>query len=90
MAGATKARGIESSQAPAMENAVEINVPVKHTGHLVVTHLNMQMPAKHAQALRDVFDGLHERHAKLDDGRHIDNHRMALLWILENIASKVC
>jgi hypothetical protein len=78
-----------TQQAPAQQvtakNEGIVKVPMRRTNGYVTRRIDTQLPAEHAQVLRDIFDGLHAQHAKLKNGKHVDNHRDALLYLLENV-----
>jgi len=69
----------EVSQAPAKK------VPLKRTGRLVTRHLEIRLVNRHAQAWRDLYDGLYENHAMLQDGKAVEHPNDAIRWMLENL-----
>ena len=72
--------GNTASQAPATRK-----LPLKRTGRVIIRHIDIQLSPRHAQAWRDLNDGLYASKAALKDGTHIESPSSALRWLLENL-----
>lgn len=58
------------------------------TGYISVK-AEARLDAKQGRALKALFEGLHSRHEKLDNGKHVDSPPAALKWLLERIADQM-
>jgi multidrug resistance efflux pump len=59
--------------------------PLKRTTRHLSRRIDLHLPQSHAQKLRDLFDGLYEKEAKLKDGKPVNGTQRAMLWLLENL-----
>ncbi len=67
------------------EGAASIVAPLKRTNRYVARRLDLHLPLKPAQMLRDLQDGLYEKGVKLRDGKEVNSAQRAVLWLLENL-----
>lgn len=78
-----------SAAEPPQAATLGLKVPMKRTGRLVNRHIDLQLVQSHAQAWRDLYDGLYEAHATLKDGKFVENPNDAIRWLFENINKAV-
>jgi len=50
-----------------------------------LTHLQARLTIQQGRTLKRLYLALHEGHATLTDGRHVDSHADAFRWLLEAI-----
>lgn len=72
-------------------SSVLIEIPVMpfDASKYRTNQLHLRLTQRQADAMRVIFDGLHEAKRKLDSGKHVDSPADAVKWILERIADEI-
>lgn len=65
-----------------------VAVPMLATdpGHRAVSRIDVALDRKQRRGLARLYEGLHRKHEKTDNGQHVDRHAHALKWLLERLA----
>ena len=63
---------------------VTVEIPMRRTGRPATSSaVHIDLRPVHAQAWRDLFDGLNANSAKLRDGKFVETPSRAIIWLLE-------
>lgn len=70
---------------------VIIEIPVRPFDPNIyrTNQLHLRLTQRQADAMRVIFDGLHDAKAKLESGKHVDSPADAVKWILEKVADEL-